>query len=181
MVTKKQFLKGALAHVFLLVVNFCTLLGIITSIPLLAGPSDSLPILNLVLLGYMVIHTSILLSIQLGFQVFEIVKIRYPTVLIAYYFNISDEDSISIPLLDPIKSKIAVLIILLIISGGIVLYPIYAVTGMLLLLFRLPNILLNPETIINYFENFLNLVPPLLLIAVAIIVLSIIMIEFKRQ
>lgn len=181
MVTRKQFLKGAIAHIFLLVVNFCALLGIITSIPLLVGPSASLPFLNLVLLGYMVIHTSILLSIQLGFQVLEIIKMRSPTVLIAYYFNISDEDSISIPLLDPIKSKIAVIIILLIISGGIILYPIFAVTGMLLLLVRLPIILLQPSTIISYFLIFLNLVPPLLLIAVAIIVLSIIMIEFKRQ
>lgn len=168
-------------HVFLLVVNFCTLLGIITSIPLLVGPSVSLPFLNLILLGYMIIHTSVLLSIQLGFQVFEIVKMRAPTILIAYYFNINDEDSISIDLLDPIKSKIAVIIILLIISGGIILYPIFAVIGMLLLLVRLPVILLQPSTIISYFLIFLNLVPPLLLIAVAIIVVSIVMIEFKRQ
>lgn len=181
MVTRKQFLKGIIQHGFLLVVNFCVLLGIIMSIQLLASPSSSFPILDIILLGYMVVHTSILLSFQLGVQALEIIRKRFPTVLISYYFTVEDHDTISEPLLDPIKSKVAVIIILLILSGGIILYPIFAITGMLLLWVRLPIILLAPSQIILYFVLFLNLVPPLLLIAVAIIVLSIIMIEFKRQ
>ena len=181
MVTLKQFIKGAIGHAFLLMVNFCVLLGIIMSFQLLASPTDPLPFLNVLLLGYMVIHTSILLSIQIGVQVLEIIKKRFPTVLITYYFKFSDQEPIPVPLLDPIKSKLAVIIILLIISGGIVLYPIFAIIGMLLLWVRLPIIVLHPSTIISYFVLFLNLVPPLLLIAVAVIVLSIIMIEFKRE
>jgi len=168
----KQFLKGAIGHVFLIVVNFCVLLGIIVSFQLLVSPLNPLPFLNALLLGFMVTHTSILLSIQLGVQVLEIIKIRFPTFLITYYFKFSD---------DPIKSKLAVIIILLIISGGIVLYPIFAIFGMLLLWVRLPIIVLHPSTIITYFDLFLNLVPPLLLVAVAIIILSIVMIEFKRE
>jgi len=181
MVTVKQFLKGAIGHVFLIVVNFCVLLGIIVSFQLLVSPLNPLPFLNALLLGFMVTHTSILLSIQLGVQVLEIIKIRFPTFLITYYFKFSDQETIPIPLLDPIKSKLAVIIILLIISGGIVLYPIFAIFGMLLLWVRLPIIVLHPSTIITYFDLFLNLVPPLLLVAVAIIILSIVMIEFKRE
>ncbi|MGY5858180.1 MAG: hypothetical protein RTU63_02325 [Candidatus Thorarchaeota archaeon] len=181
MVTGKQVLQGAIAHVLLLIVNFFVLLGIVSSVPLLYPPSAALPFLNQVLLVYMIIHTSILLSIQLGFQALEAMKKKFPNLLIAYYFNIGDEESIPHPLLDPIKSRIGLIVIILILSGGIILYPIYAVIGMLLLLVRLPNIVLNPTQIITYFSNFLNLVPPLLLIAVAIIILSIIMIEFKRQ
>lgn len=181
MVTGKQYLIGAIAHGLLLFVNFCVLLGIITNFALLMSPSTSFPILNQILLGYMVIHTSILLSFQIGIQISEIIKKKLPTILVAYYFNIGDEVTIPDPILDPIKSKIAVLVILLILSGGIVIYPIFAVYGLMLLLVRLPIILLNPTTIIDYFLIFLNLVPPLLLIAVGIIVLSIILIEFKRQ
>ena len=181
MVTGKQYLIGAVEHGFLLFVNFCVLLAIITNFQLIVSPSTTVPFLTHVLLGYMIIHTSILLSIQLGIQVLEIIKKKFPTLLIAFYFNISDEESIPNPLLDPIKSRIGVIVIILILSGGIILYPIFAIYGMLLLLVRLPNILLNPATLIGYFVVFLNLVPPLLLIAVAIIVLSIIMIEFKRQ
>ncbi|MHA1863393.1 MAG: hypothetical protein ACTSWA_06470 [Candidatus Thorarchaeota archaeon] len=181
MVTMKQFLKGAIGHVFLIVVNFCVLLGIIVSFQLLVSPLNPLPFLNALLLGFMVAHTSILLSIQLGVQVLEIIKQRFPTFLITYYFKFSDQEAIPVPLLDPIKSKLAVIIILLIISGGIVLFPIFAIFGMLLLWVRLPIIVLHPSTIITYFDLFLNLVPPLLLVAVAIIIVSIVMIEFKRE
>jgi hypothetical protein len=181
MVTRKQYLIGVTTHGILLFVNFCVLLGIITNLAILVSPSTSVIFLNLILLGYMIIHTSVLLSIQLGIQVLEIIMKKPPTLLISYYFNIGDEVTIPDPFLDPIKSKLAVIIILLILSGGTVIYPIFAIYGFLLLIVRLPIILLNPTTLISYFEIFLNLVPPLLMMTVVIIVLSIIMIEFKRQ
>lgn len=181
MVTLNKFLKGAIEHGFLLMVNFCVLLGIIMSFQLLVSPLNPLPFLNALLLGYMVIHSSILLSIQIGVQVLEIIKVRSPTILIWYYFKFDDQEIIPVPLLDPIKSKLAVIIILLIISGGILLYPIFAIYGMLHLWVRLPIIALHPSTIISYFALFLNLVPPLLLIGAAAIILSIVMIEFKRE
>lgn len=181
MVTLNKFLKGAIEHGFLLMVNFCVLLGIIMSFQLFVSPLNPLPFLNALLLGYMVIHTSILLSIQIGVQVLEIIKVRSPTILIGYYFKFDDQEIIPVPLLDPIKSKLAVIIILLTISGGILLYPIFAIYGMLHLWVRLPIIALHPSTIIIYFTLFLNLVPPLLLIGAVAIILSIIMIEFKRE
>jgi len=181
MVTLNKFLKGAIEHGFLIMVNFCVLLGIITSFQLLVNPLNPLPLLNALLLGYMVIHSSILLSIQIGVQVLEIIKVRSPTILIGYYFKFSDQELIPVPLLDPIKSKLAVIIILLLLSGGIILYPIFAIFGMLFLWVRLPIIVLHPSTIITYFDLFLNLVPPLLLIGAAAIILSIVMIEFKRE
>ena len=181
MVIVLQYLKGALAHVFMLIVNFCVLVGIIMSVQILAASFSSIPFLNALLLGYMIIHTSILLSIQLGVQGSELLKKRWPIVLIMYYFKFSDQETIPEPLLDPIESKLAVVIILLILSGGIVLYPIFAIVGIVLLWVRIPSIVLQPSTIVLYFIEFLNLVPPLLLIAVGLIVISIIIIEFKRQ
>jgi len=181
MVIVLQYLKGAVAHAFLLFLNFCVLVGVIMSAQILLDSSSSIPFLNALLLGYMVTHTSILLSIQLGVQGSEFLKKRLPTVLITYYFGFSDQETIPEPLLDPVKSKLAVVIILLILSGGLVLYPIFAIVGMMLLWVRIPIIVLQPSTIIQYFMVFLNLVPPLLLIAVGLIVISIIMVEFKRQ
>ena len=181
MVTVWQYLKGAIAHAFLLFVNFCVLLGIIMSTQLFSPLYEPLPFLNALLLGYMIIHTSILVSIQLGVQVSELFQKRMPILLIGYYFMFSDQETIPEPLLDPIKSKLAVIIILLIISGGLVLYPIFAIVGMMFLWVRIPIIVGQPSVIIQYFAIFLNLVPPLLLIVVGLIVLSIIMVEFKRQ
>lgn len=180
MVTIKQVVKGAISHLVLLIFNFSALLGIIWSLQLFFDPENPLPLLNALVLGYMVTHTSLLLSIQLGIQVLEIIKVHSPTVLVIYYFKFSDQETIPIPLLDPTKSKLAVIILLLIISGGILLYPIFAVYGLLIIGLRLPIIAVAPSIIIDYFVIFLNYVPPLLLIALVVIVLSIVAIEFKH-
>ena len=181
MVKGRQYLLGVLAHGLVLFTNFCVLLGVIWNFARLASPSIPFPILDRILLSYMIVHTILLLSFQLGIQVLNLIKQKFPILLIIYYFTIGDDETIPNPVLDPIKSRVAVVIILLVISGGIVLYPMFALYGILLLLARVPSIINYPPVLFDYFEIFLTLVPPLLLIAVAIIVLSIILIEFKRQ
>jgi hypothetical protein len=180
MVTWQQLVKGIVGHIALLLVNFSVLIGIIDSLQLFFDTIQPLPILNSLLLGYMLIHTFIMLSVQLGIQILEIIKVRSPTLLILYYFKFSDEESISISLLDPTKSKLAVLVLLLVISGGPVLFPIFAVYGFLLVWGHLAIIALDPSTLIQLFEQFLNWVPPLLGIVVLVIVASIVMIEFRH-
>lgn len=173
-------LKGALAHSFLLAVNFCVLLGVIISIPLVIDPINSQPFLNILLLDYMILHTLLLLSIQIGIQILEITKKKLPSFLVLYYFRFSDQETIPDKILDPIKSNLAVIIILLILSGGVIIYPFFAILGFLTLVARVPLIVQNPSVIITFFDIFLNLVPPLLLLFVLVIVLSVVMVEFKR-
>jgi len=122
-----------------------------------------------------------MLSVQLGIQVLEIIKVRSPTILIWYYFKFDDNESIPIPLLDPTKTKLAVLVLLLVISGGPILFPIFAFYGFLLVWGYLALIAFDPSTLIHIFAQFLNWIPPLLVIAVLIIVVSIVMIEFKHE
>jgi hypothetical protein len=180
MVAWQQLVKDAIGHIALLLVNFSVLVGIIQSLQLFFDTSNPLPILNSLLLGYMLIHTFLMLSVQLGIQILEIIKIRSPTLLILFYFKFSDEESIPITLLDPTKSRLAVLILLLVISGGPVLFPIFAVYGFLLVWGYLAIIALDPSTLIQLFEQFLNWVPPLLGIIVLFLVVSIVMIEFRH-
>ncbi|MFX1561400.1 MAG: hypothetical protein ACFFBL_12490 [Promethearchaeota archaeon] len=177
MVTKFQLLKGAIAHLFLLLVNFSVLVGIIESLQLF---TPALPILNALVLAYMLVHTFILLTIQQGIQILEFIKMKLPTILILYYFDIGDEETIVVPLFDPIKSRLAVIIVLLVLTGGPILYPIFAIYGFLLSWGHLAIIALQPSRIVQYFGIFLNYAPPLLLIIAAIIVLSIVMIERRH-
>jgi len=181
MVTSKQLLKGAIAHSFLLFVNFCVLLGILISIPIVIDLADGQPILNSLLPGYMIIHTIVLLSIQIGVQILEITKKKFPSLLVLYYFRFNDQETIPDKILDPIKSRLAVAIIFLIVSGGVIIYPFFAILGFLTLLVRVPSIVQSPYTILTFFDIFLNLIPPLLLLFVLVTVLSIVMVEFKRQ
>jgi hypothetical protein len=177
----QQWLKGFIAHIVLLFINFSVLVGIIDSLQLFFNPVNPLPILNALVLGYMLVHTGLLLSIQLGIQVLEIIKVRFPTILIWYYFQFDDNESIPIPLLDPTKTRLAVLVLLLVISGGPILYPIFAIYGFLLSWGYLALIAIDPSTLIQLFAQFLNWMPPVLAIAVLIIVASIVMIEFRHE
>lgn len=122
-----------------------------------------------------------MLSIQLGVQILELVRVRMPTFLISYYFQFEDNETIPIPLLDPTKSHLALIILLLVLSGAPVFYPIFAIYGYLLTYAHLVRIVLDPSTIVGYFEIFLNWMPPLMLVIVAIVVLSIVIIEFRHM
>jgi hypothetical protein len=180
MATWKHRIIGIVGHIVLLLVNFSVLVGIIESLQLFFDVAYPLPILNYLLLGYMAVHTFMMLCVQLGIQLLELIKVRSPTVLILYYFKFSDEESIPIALLDPTKSRLAVLVLLLVISGGPILYPIFAAYGFLTIWGNLSIITLDPGAIIQLFAQFLNWVPPLLGIAALVIVISIVMIEFRH-
>ena len=177
MVSKLQYLKGAVGHLFLFLVNFSVLVGIIESLQLF---SPTLPILNTMVLGYMLCHTFIFLTVQTGVQILELIRMRFPTILMLYYFQISDQETIKVPLFDPTKNSLAVLILLLVISGAPILYPIFAIYGFLLVWGHLTIIALDPARIVQYFGIFLNYAPPLLLIIAAVIILSIVMIERRH-
>jgi hypothetical protein len=177
MATKIQYLKGTIGHLFLFLVNFSVLVGIIESLQLF---TPSLPILNTMVLVYMLIHTFILLSVQQGVQILELIRMRLPTVLIMYYFEISDQETIKVPLFDPTKNRLAVIILLLVITGGPILYPIFAIYGFLLVWGHLAIIALDPVRIVQYFGIFLNFAPPLVLIIAVVIIVSIVMIEMKH-
>jgi hypothetical protein len=179
MVLSWGYAKGIIGHGILFLVNFSVLVGIIESLQLFSNPP--LPILNLLLLGYMMVHTFTFLSIQLGVQILELIKLRFPTFLALYYFQISDQETISVPLFDPTKSRLAVIILMLVITGGPILYPIFAVYGGLLVWGHLTIIALDPSTILSYFGIFLNYVPPLMIIVAGLIILSILMIERKHD
>lgn len=177
MVSTVRIAKGFSGHLLLLLVNFSVLVGIIESLELF---NLSLPFLNFLVLGYMVVHTFALLTIQLAIQILEIIKVRMPTVLVTYYFQFSDQEAIPLQILDPIKSRLGVITLLLVVSGGIAFYPIFAVFGFLLVWGHLAIIALNPALIITYFSIFLNWMPPVIFLVGVIIVLSILAIEFRH-
>lgn len=174
---RAQIIRGALGHMALFVINFCVLVGVVDSFQIF---QEDLPILNALILGYMLVHTLALLSVQLGVQILELLRVRKPTFLPSYYFQFDDDEIIPFSLLDPTKSRLALLVLLLVISGGPVFYPIFAVYGFLLIYAHLVVIALDPSTIVGYFELFLNWMPPILLLIVLMVILSIVIIEFKH-
>ncbi len=179
MVSRLQLAKGLFGHLFLLFVNFCVMVGIIESLDLFSL-DPPLPWLNAMILGFMLAHTLLLLSFQLAIQILQIIRMRFPTFLITYYFQFGDDEAIPLWLLDPIRSRLGVLVLLLIITGGIAFYPIFAVYGLLLVWGHLTTIALNPQEIVRYFAIFLDWTPPLFLLVFLIVFLSVLAIEFRH-
>ncbi len=174
---RAQLIRGVFGHLALFAINFCVLVSVVDSFQIF---QEDLPILNALILGYMLVHTLVLLSVQLGVQILELLRVRKPTFLPSYYFQFDDDETIPVSLLDPTKSRLALIVLLLVISGGPVFYPIFAVYGFLLIYAHLVVIALDPSTIVGYFELFLNWMPPILLLIVLIVILSIVIIEFKH-
>ena len=169
-----NYIKGLVEHVILLMINFLCFVGLIESMQFF---TNDLPILNTLLLGFMFIHTFILLSIQLGVQILQFLKVRKPTLLIAYYFQVSDEEVISIPILDPTKNILGVLVILLVISGGPVFYIIFTGYGALVAINLILRVGLDVGTM---FVLFLNWIPPLIFAIVFLIIISVVALEFRH-
>ena len=128
----------------------------------------------------MVVHTFAFLSLQLGVQVLELIRVKMPSFLVSYYFQFSDEELIPLRILDPTKSKLAVIVLLLVITGGPILYPIFAVYGFLFIYGDLVVVTFDPTTILHYFQIFLNWMPPLIGVIVAVAIVSIVIVEFKH-
>ncbi|MHA1928920.1 MAG: hypothetical protein ACTSV2_10145 [Candidatus Thorarchaeota archaeon] len=174
----KRIVVGLIKHLVLFLLSFVVLVGVIESMQLFV---EDIPLVNAIILGFMVGHTMILWSVQIGVQILEIVRIKSPTLLISYYFRFDDNETIPIPLLDPTKNKIAVLTLFLVITGGPIIYPIFAVYGTL---FMYEYLLVNPlfpSLIIEYFGIFLNWMPPIIGIILLILILSVVIVEFRHS
>ena len=173
-----RIIVGIMKHLALFILSFVVLVGVIESLQLFVV---DIPLINAIILGFMVAHTMLLWSIQMGVQILELVRKKSPTLLVSYYFRFDDNESIPIPLLDPTKSKIAVLTLFLVITGGPILYPIFAISGTL---FMYEYLLINPlfpSLIIQYFGIFLNWMPPIIGIILLILILSVVIVEFRHS
>ena len=159
------------------ILDFVVLVGVIESFQFFLADT---PLINAIILGYMIANTILLFSIQIGVQILELVRIKKPTLLVSYYFSIDDNEVIPIPLLDPTKSKLAVFILLLVITGGPIFYPIFAIYGTLFMGEYLLIHPLNPTLIIEYFQIFLNWMPPIIGVILLILILSVVIIEFRH-
>jgi len=183
MPTRTQIIKGMAGHLVLFFVNFCVLLGVVLSFNLLGN----LPLLNLLVLSYMIVHAFTLLTIQLGIQCLEIIRLRKPTLLIGYYFQFSDEEIIPVKLLDPTKSRLAVITLILVVTGGPVIYPVFAVYGFIQALAYLstyvtePLRIIDPAFLIESVDRLLGqLMAPVVLIITGLVILSVVVVEFRH-
>ncbi len=176
--TKKQLIIGIIAHIFVFTFVLITLYAIMEVYPIIFNIEDPI---YAVILAYAIINALFLLSVQLGFQISNFGKIRRPPFLLSYYFMFDEDKELDREALDPTKSRLAVLILIFLLAGGYVILPAFYIYGIVLIISKIPRLKLGFDIILDYPLRFLRLIPPLFLVLIIFIIISVILIELKHR
>lgn len=118
-----------------------------------------------------------LIGVQLGLQLYALFTLDDCPILLTYYFQYADRD-IPHPILDPTKSNIGLVVLVLLLIGGYIAWPAYTIYGIILSysIYFTENPLTS-EYISYLIESLSLAVSPLLLILALLIAISILLIE----
>ena len=86
-----------------------------------------------VMMIYAWILTLLILPIQAGVQVWSALRLEPTPLLLIYYFQHDASRNLPHQFLDPVYSRIGLATVILLLLGGVVAWPSYAVYGTLLL------------------------------------------------
>jgi len=89
-----------------------------------------------VMMLYAWILTLLILPIQTGVQVWSALSLKPTPLLLIYYFQHDASRNLPHQFLDPVYSRIGLATVVLLLLGGVVAWPSYAVYGALLLVVR---------------------------------------------
>ena len=128
---------------------------------------------------YGIIVTLPLIGVQFGIQLYSLFNHESTPLLLVYYFQHDADIPLPHPILDPIKSRIGLLSLVLLLIGGLIAWPIYFVYGVYLwyeFYFSLPS-KITPIYLRYLTERVASTIPPLLGIFLILIALSVALIE----
>ncbi|MCD6483595.1 MAG: hypothetical protein J7L47_00630 [Candidatus Odinarchaeota archaeon] len=128
---------------------------------------------------YGIIVTLPLIGVQFGIQLYSAFNRESTPILLIYYFQYDADAPLPHPILDPIKSKIGLLSLVLLLIGGLIAWPIYFLYGIYLwyeFYFSLPSEI-TPTYLRYLTKRVASAIPPLLGIFLILIALSVALIE----
>ena len=130
---------------------------------------------------YGIIVTLPLIGVQFGIQLYSLIGLESTPILLIYYFQHDADEPLPHPILDPIKSKIGLLALVLLLIGGLIAWPVYFLYGLYLwyefYFSLLPPSKITPTYLKNLTERVASTIPPLLGIFLVLIALSVALIE----
>ncbi len=97
--------------------------------------------------------TLLVLPIQAGVQIWSLLRIQPTPLLIVYYFQFEPSRELPHQFLDPVRSRIGLATVIVMLIGGIVAWPIYSFYGAFLLIARFGPLLLTLEFIILFIQG----------------------------
>lgn len=125
--------------------------------------------------------TVLVLPIQAGVQVWCGLRLESTPFLIFYYFRHDAAHNLPHGFLDPVRSRIGLATVVILLIGGIVAWPVYALYGGWLLIARFGFRLFSLENIILFVQAMGIGVSALFVAYLAIASLAILLLQWRRR
>ncbi|MHA1838952.1 MAG: hypothetical protein ACTSYO_03190 [Candidatus Ranarchaeia archaeon] len=94
-----------------------------------------------------------LIPIQMGVGFVAFFKYKPPPFLLSVYFQY-DQKELPDPLLDPLKSRVGIVVLIALLAGGYIAWPLYAIYGLYIIISLFMAIpVYSPEAMIVFIEG----------------------------
>ncbi|MHA1595482.1 MAG: hypothetical protein ACTSXJ_04430 [Candidatus Baldrarchaeia archaeon] len=121
----KHAFKAAVIHIISVVFIGLAFIGITEAFPHIFPPSS----LSDMLFLYALVICAVLLPIQAALQAISLIRLEIPPFLLTYYFQYDPDEELPHQVLDPTFSKLGVAILLMLLGGGYLAWPVFAAYG----------------------------------------------------
>jgi hypothetical protein len=125
--------------------------------------------------------TVLVLPIQAGVQVWSAIRLEPTPFLIIYYFQHDAVHNLPHGFLDPVRSRIGLATVVILLIGGLVAWPVYAIYGGWLLIARFGLRLFSIENIILFVQAMALGVSALFVAYLALASLAILLLQWRRR
>jgi len=173
-----KLIKYAVFHAFALMMAIVPLYAITVTLPLIFPARE---LFDLILL-YGSAICLLLLPIQTGLQLDALIRFDSPPFLLSYYFQYDVDKKLPHDVLEPVKSRLGVLVLILLLAGGYVAWPFFTVYGFILIYMKFVQYeLYRPENIVILVDKLSKLFPSLLIALFLFIVFSVFAIQRRAR
>jgi len=139
-----------------------------------------LGLIELVLL-YSWVLTLILLPVQAGVQLWTAAHLTATPILLTYYFQYDATRTLPHRFLDPVRSRIGLGTVVILLLGGLVAWPVYAVFGGLLLVVRFGPRLFTLDALLQLVRGLAVGVSALFVLYFVLASLAIVIVQSRRS
>ncbi len=165
-----------------LLTHFCS--GILTFLAMYGVANVGLgfsPNLLAVMFVYSWGLTLLLLPIQAGIQIWSLLRVQPTPILLFYYFQYDAATNLPHRFLDPVRSRIGLITVILLLIGGLVAWPIYSVYGIFLLIARFGPLLFTIEFIVLFIQGLVVGVSAIFVAYFLFASFSILILQWRRR
>ena len=133
------------------------------------------------MLLYAWVLTLILLPVQAGIQLWSALHLSPTPILLTYYFQYDATRTLPHRFLDPVRSRIGLGAVVVLLLGGLIAWPVYTLLGGFLLLDRFGPQLFTLDALLQFIQGLAVGVSALFVLYFVLASLAIVIVQWRRS